>query len=328
MTGYAQFIEIGSHRLLLQVEEAARDQLVLARALVEIMIENSAWAMLPLLLVPLGVSLFIIRRSLEPVMALSAKAAAIGPASTDVRLPEHGVPIEILPLVQAINQALNRLDDGFRMQREFTAGAAHELRTPLAVLTAHVGTLPDPRTASMLRKDIEVMTHLTGQLLKVAQLEFLAIGENERADLNLIAADVVGHLAPLAVRSGKDIELVETEGPAMVWGSAEAICHAVQNLAHNAIIHTAPDSVVTVSVDCADDGLVVTVSDHGPGVPIELRERIFERFWRADRRTSGAGLGLAIVRAVMTSHGGQVSVNEATGEGALFTLWFPPCLSG
>ncbi len=323
MVGVAQLIDIGNQRIILQVEEASRDQMVLARALLEVIIENSAWAMLPLLLVPLGVSLFIIRRSLGPVIALSAKAAAIGPASTDIRLPEHGVPIEILPLVQAINQALKRLDDGFRMQREFTAGAAHELRTPLAVLTAHVGTLLDQETAATLRKDIEVMTHLTGQLLKVAQLESLAIGENERADLNLVAAEVVGNLAPLAVRNGKDIELVEADGLAMVWGSSEAICHAVQNLAHNAITHTVPGSIVTVSVGSADDGLVITVSDHGPGVPIPLRERIFDQFWRADRRTSGAGLGLAIVRAVMTTHGGQVSISEASGGGALFTLWFP-----
>ncbi len=175
----------------------------------------------------------------------------------------------------------------------------------------------------MLRKDIEVMAHLTGQLLKVAQLESLAIREDEQADLNVIAGEVVGHLAPLAVRSGKEIELEEAESAATVRGSAEAIGHAVQNLAHNAIVHTTAGSVVTVSVGTSDNGLTVTVRDHGPGVPPELRERVFERFWRADRRTSGAGLGLAIVRSVMTTHGGQVTVDGASGGGALFTLSFP-----
>ena len=322
MVGVARLVELGGHRLLVQVEEAAPDQLVQVRALVEVSLEKGGWAMLPLVLVPLGVSLIIIRRTLAPVTALSATAASIGPTATDVRLPERGVPVEILPLVQAINSALDRLEDGFRIQREFTAGAAHELRTPLAVLTAHVDNLPCRDTARALRKDIDAMAHVTNQLLRVAQVEALALDKSERADLTAIAAEVVGHLAPLALRDGKAIELEAGADPVMVPGSADAIEHALQNLARNALVHTAPGSTVTVGVGVEGGAPVVSVRDHGPGVPAALRERVFERFWRADRRSNGAGLGLAIVKRVMELHGGRVDLTDAEGGGALFTLRF------
>ena len=323
MVGVARLVEIGGHRLLIQVEEASADHLVQVRALAEVSLERGGWLMLPLLLVPLGVSLIIIRRTLAPVTALSASAAAIGPTSTEVRLPEQGVPVEVLPLVQAINLALGRLEDGFRIQREFTAGAAHELRTPLAVLTAHADALPDRDTARALRRDIDAMAHITNQLLRVAQVEALALDGHEQADLTAIAAEVVGHLAPLAVREGKAIELEAAEEPVTVPGSADAIEHALRNLAHNALIHTAPGSMVTVSVGLEGGAAAMAVRDHGPGVPLAARERVFERFWRADRRSNGAGLGLAIVKRVMELHGGGVELTDAPGGGALFTLRFP-----
>jgi signal transduction histidine kinase len=322
MVGVARLVQLGGRRLLIQVEEAAPDRLVQARALVEVSLERGGWMMLPLVLVPLGVSLIIIRRTLAPITALSATAAAIGPTSTDVRLSEQGVPVEVLPLVRAINQALDRLEDGFRIQREFTAGAAHELRTPLAVLTAHVDNLPCQETARALHRDIDAMTHVTNQLLRVAQVEALVLDEAEQADLTAIAGEVAGHLAPLAVRKGKAIELEADAGSVTVNGSSEAIEHALRNLAHNALIHTAPGSVVTVSVGVEGGTPVVAVRDHGPGVPVALRARVFERFWRADRRSNGAGLGLAIVKRVMELHGGRVDVDDAPGGGALFILRF------
>lgn len=320
--GVARLVRIGDRRLLLQVEEAATDQLAMIRAMLEVALEKGGWLFLPLLLVPLGVSLIIIRRALAPVTKLSRQAAAIGPAATDVRLPETEVPLEILPLVRAVNLALDRLADGFRAQRDFAAGAAHELRTPLAVLSAHIDLLPCADSAAALRRDIAVMTHMTNQLLRVAQIDSLSVGTDEEADLNAIAADAVGYLAPLAIRQGNAIGLVASQRPAIVNGSCEAIFHAVRNLADNALAHTAPGSEVTISVD-AGAGSSISVRDRGPGVPLELRERIFERFWRADRRGSGAGLGLAIVRKVMDRHDGRVTVDDAPGGGAVFTLWFP-----
>lgn len=320
--GVARVVKIGDRRLLLQVEEATTDQFAMIRAMLEVALEKGGWLFLPLLLIPLGVSLFIIRRALAPVTALSRQAVAIGPSATDVRLPEMDVPLEILPLVRAVNLALDRLSDGFRAQREFAAGAAHELRTPLAVLRAQVDTLPCAATAEALRKDIAVMAHMTEQLLRVAQADSLAVGSDEAADLNAVAAEVVGYLARLAIRRGKAIGLVEAESPALVHGSREAIFHALRNLADNALTHTAPGSEVTVWVR-TEEQPSVSVRDHGPGVPPDLRERIFERFWRADRRGSGAGLGLAIVRKVMERHGGRVTVEDAPGGGAMFTMWFP-----
>ena len=315
--GVARQVTIGTRTLVLQVEESASHQQALIRALLEDIIEGGGW-MLPLLLLPLAVALLTVRRALEPLTALSAQAATIGPATTDVRLPGGGVPSEIVPLVDAVNSALDRLADGFKVQRDFTAGAAHELRTPLAVLMAQVDALPAAEGA-MLRPDIEAMAHLVQQLLRVAQLEALDIRTDERTDLNAVAAEVVGFLAPLALRRGKEIGLAPAPAPVLVRGSAEAINHALRNLADNALAHTAPGSEVTVSVG---DEPAIAVRDHGPGVPADQRERIFERFWRADRRTSGAGLGLAIARRVMELHGGAVTVDDAPGGGAVFTLRF------
>ena len=322
MVGVARLVEVGGRKLMIQVEEASTGHLVQARALMEIALERGGWIMLPLALIPLCVSLIIIRRTLAPVVSLSATAATIGPATTNIRLPERHVPVEVLPLVQAINLALDRLEDGFRIQKEFTAGAAHELRTPLAVLSAHVDNLSDRETARALRKDIEGMAHVVNQLLRVAQVEALTLEHSELADLTVVAAEVVGHLAPLALRDGKAIALEAEDVPVPVKGSAEAIEHAIRNLAHNALKHTAAGSVVTVVVRADTGAPEVVVSDHGPGIPEDLRERIFERFWRADRRSNGAGLGLSIVKRVMELHGGQVLVGDTPGGGAQFTLRF------
>lgn len=321
--GVARIVKIGDRRLLLQVEEVASDQRALVRAMLEVAFEKGGRLFLPLLLVPLGVSLVIIRRALAPVTKLSRQAAAISPAASDVRLPEDEVPLEILPLVRAVNSALDRLADGLRTQRDFVACAAHELRTPLAVLKAHIELLPRDTTVASLHTDVDAMTHMTNQLLRAAQADSLSFSADEQADLNSVAAEVVAYLAPLAVRQGNAIALEPSADAAIINGSSEAIFHALRNLADNALVHTRPKSEVTISVGTRGEPSI-SVRDHGPGVPMELRPRIFERFWRADRRTNGAGLGLAIVRKVVERHGGSVSVEDADGGGAIFTMRFPP----
>jgi signal transduction histidine kinase len=269
----------------------------------------------------LAVSTATIRSSLVPLRELSAQAESIGPAASDVRLPEADVPRELLPLVRAINRAFDRLEDGFRAQREFTADAAHELRTPLAVLGAHIDTLPCRDSAVALRKDLDGMARLVGQLLRVAQVESLAIATDQKADLAVIATDVASWLAPMAIKDGRSIEVAAPSEPVQVHGNGEAIFHAVRNLAENALAHTPRGTAVTIAVDTAT--ATISVRDHGPGVPAAQRERIFQRFARLSRGGAGAGLGLAIVKRTMETHGGTVSVADADGGGALFALSFP-----
>jgi signal transduction histidine kinase len=277
------------------------------------------WTLPVVLAAALFIAIWTIRTSLRPIRELSLRAQQIGPETRNLRLPVQGVPEEILPLPLAINSALDRLEQGFEMQRRFTANAAHELRTPLAVLTARLAELPDEPTTRQLTQDVSRMNRLVAQLLQVSRLEG-AMLKAEPVDLNQIAENVVAFLAPLAIGDGKSVALTASSKPVLVEASADAIENALRNLIENAIAHTAPGTevMVIVSPDAS-----IAVRDHGPGVPVEQRAQIFERFWRGrNRQHPGAGLGLAIVLETMRSHGGHVSVGDAPGGGAEFVLQF------
>ncbi|EME68479.1 two-component hybrid sensor and regulator [Paramagnetospirillum caucaseum] len=320
MFGAALLMGMPGSEMVVQVEENGSDFDAMTRSLVERFAREGGWLGAPFLLAMLLVSLVTIRNSLLPLRRLSEQAAAIGPASTDIRLPETDVPREILPLVHAVNSALDRIEAGFRIQRDFTADAAHELRTPLAVLRAHIETLSDPAIRDALVRDAESMTRLIGQLLAVARAEALTVATDDQADLNAIAVDVGTFLAPMALKQRRMIEVVEAPGPCLVAANAEAVFGAARNLVENALIHTPFDTMVTVRVESP---ATLRVEDRGPGIPSDLRERIFQRFWRAERRKSGSGLGLAIVQGIMEAHGGQVEVDDRPGGGAVFSLIFP-----
>lgn len=313
--------QVGQTRLVVQVVRLGSDYQELLETILLDFFEDGGWLAAPFLLLLLGVSILTIRGAVTPLRALSRQAETIGPNATDIRLPCRDVPREILPLVLAVNNALERLEEGFHRQREFTADAAHELRTPLAVLTAHIDTLKDPEVAAPLRRDLAGMTHLVEQLLRVARVEALNVAPTDHADLAEIARDVAAYLAPMAIRAGRTVEVEAPEAPVMVHGQPDALFHAVRNLVDNALRHTPAGSAVVLGV--GDAPPMLTVRDHGPGVPAERRADIFKRFWRSDRRTAGAGLGLAIVQRTMHAHGGAVLVEDAPGGGAQFRLVFP-----
>jgi signal transduction histidine kinase len=208
------------------------------------------------------------------------------------------------------------------VQREFIADAAHELRTPLAILRARIDMIGDEKTAEPLRRDVDTMGRTVAQLLDIAEMEGLRVDEAECADLQRLAAETVAHVAPLALARRRDIELSGAEGPVWVRGNAEALSRAVRNLVENAIHHTPEGTTVSVDVD---DAGIVRVSDRGPGVPYEDRELIFRRFWRRDRRRTGnAGLGLSIVARVVEAHGGSIAVGDREGGGAVFAITLQP----
>jgi signal transduction histidine kinase len=277
--------------------------------------------MLPLMAAVLILGVLTIRDSLAPMQELARRAARISPTRTDVRLPAVGLPPELQPLVVAINAALERLDEGFRMQREFTADAAHELRTPLAILATHLDALEDRKAAAALRDDVDRMIRLVNQLLSVAQLEALAVSPDESADLQAIAVDVAASLAPLALKRGRSIAVTGTTAPVAVRGNAESLRQALRNLIENALQHTPAGTEVEIDVTAEPS---VHVSDRGPGVPPELRQRVVQRFWRADRRKGeGSGLGLAIVSRILSAHGGRLSVDDAPAGGARFSIHLP-----
>ena len=318
--GAALRAEVGRRALFVQVEQKTLDPNYLRMAVVDEFITDGGWLVIPFLLVLLGVSLWIVKRALAPITQISALAESIGPTNANIRLPIDQMPLEILPLVQSMNAALDHLDQGLERQREFNANAAHQLRTPLSVLMANVDTLKEPEIANRLRTDVEQMSRIVSQLLLVAQLETVSINLDEIVDLNDVAAEIAGSLAPLALASDKSIELDRSDEPVVIRTSAFAVRAALGNLIENAIKHTPAGTSVRLRIT---DLPSIEVMDCGAGVPFEQRTKVFERFWRGDRSGGGAGLGLAIVDRIMKTLQGSVSIAETTGGGALFTLIFP-----
>ena len=313
--------DIGGQPLMLQVSEDLGHRDVLIDDIVAEFFTRVSWITAPILLLLLVIDVVIFRRALRPIIAASALAERIGPARTELRLPERGMPQEVVPLVRAVNQALDRLEEGFRGQREFTADAAHELRTPLAILRTQIDMIADRELAKSLRDDIESMSRLVNQLLDIAELETFVISEGEIADLTTIATDVAAYIAPLALSQHKTVAVTAARHPVLVRGNADTLGRAVRNLVENALVHTAPGTTVEISVAGAGE---LRVMDRGPGVPSAEREQIFQRFWRRDRRRVGsAGLGLAIVKRIAEMHGATVSVSDRQGGGAIFTIRFP-----
>ncbi|HKT53408.1 MAG TPA: ATP-binding protein [Caulobacteraceae bacterium] len=285
-------------------------------------VSHIAWVVGAVLLGLFALDLMVVRSALRPIERASADAQTIDTARLDVRLDERGLPNEIRPLAKGINKALERLERGFRQQREFTADVAHELRTPLSVMRLRVDGLADLTTAAALRADLDVMSRVVDQLLMLAEVEAAREDEAE-CDLWQVAERVVRHLAPAAIARGRELALTGLAEPNPVKAGSGAVFQALRNLVENALHHTPERSAVEVRVE--PHGLV-HVLDAGAGVPESERELIFQRRWRRDRQGTGAGLGLAIVARIAAFHGGSVGVQEAPGGGADFFLRMPSFL--
>ncbi|MDB5451733.1 MAG: hypothetical protein JWO33_311 [Caulobacteraceae bacterium] len=295
----------------------------LAEQIVGEFLGKTAWLFPLIVAVVVAVTVWTVRSSLRPVVLASQQAAAISPEAIDVRLAGADLPAELRPLVHAVNHALDRLSQGFEVQRRFTADAAHELRTPLAILSAGLEALEATPQVRRLQQDAARMCRLVEQLLEVARLDACPTVMRHGLDLNGVAADVVEQLAPWAMAQQRELALEAADAAVWVMADADALGNAVRNLVENAVAHGPPGSEVTVSVASAGR---LSVTDRGPGVSEDDELHIFERFRRGAHNRAvgaGAGLGLAIVAEFVRLHEGRVEVGRADGGGAVFSVFLP-----
>jgi len=299
----------------IQVAQGPGHSDALADEFLSELLDYAGWLLGVLVVLILGVVYVTVRTSLRPVTEISRQAAAITPATLNARLGVRDLPRELNPLVDAVNNAFERIETAYRQQREFTDNAAHEMRTPLAVLRAHIESL---NLADTLLPDVLRLERIVEQLLRLARADNLALADDVRADLNLVATQVAEMLAPDAVRRGVDFELEPSHAPVIVHGDGDYLFIALRNLVENAFNAAGEGGHVRVTVMSPT---TIRVSDTGPGIPVADRDRIFERFWRADTASdTGAGLGLSIVRRIVDAHGGTCSINTASGGGSNFDM--------
>ncbi|WP_292534256.1 HAMP domain-containing sensor histidine kinase [Methylocystis sp.] len=271
------------------------------------------------ILMSTGTAWFAVRRGLTPLRAVADEAAHIDMNSLHKQLPVGGVPTEITPLVKAMNNALDRLAASAVRMRRYTANAAHELRTPIAVLRARLDNLEETPVKGDLLCDASRLQAVVEQMLIAARLTEQQATLDQEVDLAKSIRKVILGYLQLAIECDRMIEFEAGTSPVITQGNQRAIESIVANLVDNAL--RAEPTGGTVLVRVGDDA-VVEVIDHGEGVAPSDREMIFEPFWRKSEATPGTGLGLAIAKELMDKHGGRIWVEETSSGGATFKISF------
>lgn len=286
-------------------------------------LEDLSWIIPVLAALVLVVGLLSLKRGLRPIREAAETVSHIGPDSNQAAVPTAGVPREIQPLVQSVNDAFDRLSQAVQRQRRFTADAAHQLRTPLAVMKTRVEGWEDSRETVALRGDLQRMNRLVEQLLQTARLDRAMINPFAWLDLGEVVQECIKDFAPLVYKEGCVIGIDTPTSPVWVRGDRDSIASVIRNLLENALKHSPEAGQIEVRV--TEEGQV-RVADQGPGLPQGEEHRVFERFWQGspgNKPEVGAGLGLAIVEETMRLHGGTVSASNRGEGGAIFTLYFP-----
>jgi signal transduction histidine kinase len=262
----------------------------------------------------------VVRNALIGLDEAAQQARKIDIDKQGTRLPSDAVPLEVAPLVDAVNDALARLDEGYERHRRFLADAAHELRTPIAILTTRLESLPGSADKNRLIEDAARLGTLTEQLLDVQRFQRNLV-QPSRIDLGTLCSRVIADLAPMAIAAGYDISLQKEVEHVEVWGDESSLERVLINIVQNAIQHGGRRGEIVVALKAP---AVVEVKDDGPGVPAAQREQVFEAFHRAGPHSRGAGLGLHLVQEIMRLHDGEVSVVDTDSKGACFRVTLPP----
>lgn len=278
------------------------------------------------------VTYFISGHALRPIREFSDKIEEVQAQNlSDSRIEENNVK-ELNQLGISYNKMLERLSDAFEIQRQFTANAAHELRTPLALMqvqldlynsASHPGNDADTlQTIKMVTEQNDKLNRMVKTLLDMSELQ--SVGRDDKIILNAIVEEVLADLEPLAVE--KNIKLIGKCEDATMIGSDILIYRLVYNLVENAIKYNHPLGQVTVTAYQRNKHVYLSVEDTGSGIPKELRERVFEPFFRVDKSRSrelgGVGLGLAFVREIVRVHDGSICIKSGKTGGTIFEVTF------
>lgn len=279
------------------------------------------------------ITFFISGHALKPLCDFSKKIEEVQAQNlSDSRIEENKFS-ELNQLSVSYNKMLERLSEAFKMQRQFTANAAHELRTPLAVMQLQIDLYnsskhPDndtsaQQTISMITEQTERLSKMVRTLLDMSELQTIA--RDEEIAIAALVEEVLADLEPLAQEKG--INLIEKCDNVLLMGSDILIYRLVYNLVENAIKYNFSGGTVTVTATQQNSQLHLTVEDTGNGIPEELKERIFEPFFRLDKSRSrelgGVGLGLALVREIVMVHNGSILVKNNANSGTTFEVIFP-----
>ena len=278
------------------------------------------------------VTYFISGHALKPIREFSDKIEEVQAQNlSDSRIEENNVK-ELNQLGISYNKMLERLSEAFEIQRQFTANAAHELRTPLALMqvqldlynsASHPGNDADTlQTIKMVTEQNDKLNRMVKTLLDMSELQ--TVGRDDKIILDAIVEEVLADLEPLAVE--KNIKLIGKCEDATMIGSDILIYRLVYNLVENAIKYNHPLGQVTVTAYQRNKHVYLSVEDTGSGIPKELRERVFEPFFRVDKSRSrelgGVGLGLAFVREIVRVHDGSICIKSGKTEGTIFEVTF------
>ncbi|MCK1653709.1 HAMP domain-containing histidine kinase [Bradyrhizobium sp. 149] len=262
----------------------------------------------------------IVRRAFRGIDTTADQARRIDIHQRGARLSLDRIPLEVVPLVAAINDALARLDQGYARHKRFVADAAHELRTPIAILNTRLESLPPGPDKTRLLEDAARLATLAEQLLDIQRLDRCG-HPFTRVDLVAIAQSAAADLAPLAIAAGYELALDAPATPIETVGDAAALERALTNLVQNAIQHGPRRGTIGIRVSRPAS---IEVTDEGAGIPSDQREAIFEPFYRLTPLDRGAGLGLNMVREIVLLHGGHISVADGAIGGACFRISLPP----
>lgn len=281
------------------------------------------------------VTYFISGHALRPIREFSDKIEEVQAQNlSDSRIEENNVK-ELNQLGISYNKMLERLSDAFEIQRQFTANAAHELRTPLALMqvqfdlynsASHPGNDADTlQTIKMVTEQNDKLNRMVKTLLDMSELQ--TVGRDDKIILDAIVEEVLADLEPLAVE--KNIKLIGKCEDATMIGSDILIYRLVYNLVENAIKYNHPLGQVTVTAYQRNKYVYLSVEDTGSGIPKELRERVFEPFFRVDKSRSrelgGVGLGLALVHEIVRVHDGSICIKSGKTGGTIFEVTFAQC---